>query len=138
MSVTEFASTLPNLRGPVAFDASDARLFTSPGVLLRVGPRSGDVRRTPLEPPPPAPRVGTRAAAVRSPAVDNIRIFADSEGRVAFARQPGRIGVVLPDGGIELVQGATCSAPDNLAPAGPRRVIAVCRDGVTMMIGAGR
>jgi hypothetical protein len=61
-------------------------------------------------------------------------VVVDAEGRVAFARAIGRVGVVTPEGGLHLVNDRLCSSPMAIAPAGPKRIVVTCRDGTIWML----
>jgi hypothetical protein len=134
-SRVHFSVTDQSLHGPVVFGPHDALVFTTwTGVLLSVAPNGAEIRRTPLE-----PRFSTLvtdagqvdfAALEESPAP-----VTDSEGRTGFARVGGRIGIVTPDGGVQLVPAPACGSPAALAPAGPLRMVVGCRDGTILLIG---
>ena len=62
-------------------------------------------------------------------------LVVDAEGRVAFARQGGRVGVARPDGNVALASEKLCAAPVALQPAGDDKMIVACRDGSVWMLG---
>jgi hypothetical protein len=103
-------------------------------VLTRIGRAAGDVRRTPLD--MRAETLVTDAGKVDFAQLDESPPpITDGEGRIAFARVGGRVGVVGADGRVRLVTGSTCGSPAALAPAGPRRMVIGCRDGTVVMVG---
>jgi outer membrane protein assembly factor BamB len=130
-----FAVTDQSLHGPIVFGRSDSLVFTTwTGVLVVLDPNGAEMRRTSLE-----PRLSTLitdagkvdfAALEESPAP-----VTDVDGRVAFARVGGRIGVVAPDGSTSLVPNPGCSSPAALSPAGPKRIAVGCRDGTVLLVG---
>jgi len=61
----------------------------------------------------------------------------DRRGRLGFFRASGRLGLVGPDGAVELVAKRFCGRPIGLVPAGPRRMLAACRTGLVAMFGEG-
>ena len=132
---TIHAVTDQSLHGPVVLGADDTRvLVTWNGVLTRMGRAGGDVRRTPLD--MRAETLVTDAGKVDFAQLDESPPpITDREGRIAFARVGGRVGVVGPDGRVRLVTGSTCGSPAALAPAGPRRMVIGCRDGTVVMVG---
>jgi hypothetical protein len=132
---TIHAVTDQSLHGPVVFGADDARvLVTWNGVLTKMGRAGGDVRRTPLD--IRAETLITDAGKVDFAQLDESPPpITDREGRIAFARVGGRVGVVDADGRVRLVTGSTCGSPAALAPAGPRRMVIGCRDGTVVMVG---
>ena len=94
----------------------------------------GEPRRTALE--PRLASLITDAGKVDFAALEESPApVTDEEGRTAFARVGGRVGVVASDGTASFVSGPTCSSPAALAPAGPRRMVVGCRDGTVMLVG---
>jgi hypothetical protein len=130
-----FAVTDQSLHGPVVFGRGDTFVFlTWTGVLITVAKVGADVRRTPLE--PRFATLITDAGRVDFAALDESPPpVTDPEGRIGFARVGGRVGVVTPDGAVNLVTTPSCSSPAALAPAGVRRMVVGCRDGAILMIG---
>jgi hypothetical protein len=121
-----------SLHGPVVFGRADELvLITFAGTLLEIGPAGH--RRTALD--PRAESLLTDSGKVDLAALeDSPPPISDAEGRVAFARVGGRIGVVSRDGSVSAVR-APCPSPAALAPAGARRLVAACRDGSILMFG---
>jgi hypothetical protein len=132
---TVHAVTDQSLHGPVVFGADDARvLVTWNGVLTRIARAGGEVRRTPLD--LRAETLVTDAGKVDFAQLDESPPpITDREGRIAFARVGGRMGVVGANGTVRFVTGSTCGSPAALAPAGPRRMVIGCRDGTVVMVG---
>lgn len=61
-------------------------------------------------------------------------LVVDPEGRIAFARSGGRVGVVSPEGAIAIATERLCSVPVALQPAGDKRMLVACRDGAIWML----
>jgi outer membrane protein assembly factor BamB len=123
-----------SLHGPIVYGRGDALvLVTWSGVVTTIGP-SGNVQRTPLESRPET--LMTDGGKVDFAALDESPPpVTDPEGRVAFARVGGRIGVISPDGTVNLLAGPACNSPAALAPAGPHRMVVACRDGAILLLG---
>jgi hypothetical protein len=130
-----FAVTDQSLHGPVVFGRSDTLLFTTwTGVLVMLDPNGAELRRTSLE--PRLSSLITDAGKVDFAALEESPApIADADGRVAFARVGGRIGVVAPDGSTSLVANPGCPSPAALSPAGPKRFAVGCRDGTVLLVG---
>jgi PQQ-like domain len=130
---TRFSVTDQSLHGPIVFGKSDAMvLITFAGVLLDL--RSTGIHRTALD--TRADTLLTDAGKVDLASLDDSPPpITDLEGRVAFARVGGRVGVVSPDGAVGIVSAPVCSSPAALAPAGSRKLVVACRDGAILMIG---
>jgi hypothetical protein len=130
-----FAVSDQSLHGPIVFSRADALvLLTWTGVLITVSPSGTEARRTPLE--PRFATLITDAGKVDFAALDESPPpVTDADGRIAFARVGGRVGVVAPDGAVNLVATSSCSSPAALAPAGARRMVVGCRDGSILLIG---
>jgi outer membrane protein assembly factor BamB len=130
-----FAVNDQSLHGPVVFGHGDILVLTTwTGVLVTLEPNGTEMRRTPLEPRfstlvTDAGKVDFAALEESPPPVT------DAEGRVAFARFGGRIGVVASDGAVALVANPACNSPAALAPAGAKRMVVGCRDGTVLLIG---
>jgi outer membrane protein assembly factor BamB len=130
-----FSVTDQSLHGPVVFGPRDALVFTTwTGVLIMLTPNGDEMRRTVLEPRlltlmTDAGRVDFAALEESPPPLT------DEQGRTAFARVGGRIGVVGSDGNVNAVSGGACNSPAALAPAGPKRMVVGCRDGTVLLIG---
>jgi len=130
---TRFSVTDQSLHGPIVFGKGDSIvLVTYGGVLLEIG--ANGARRIALE--TRAEALVTEGGKVDFASLeDSPPPVTDSEGRIAFARVGGRVGVVSLEGGISMVSAPVCSSPAALAPAGSRRLVVACRDGSISMIG---
>ena len=62
-------------------------------------------------------------------------IVLDPGGRVAFLRSNGRLGLVTPEGHVDVASERVCPAPVSLQPAGEKRMLIACRDGGLWMYG---
>ncbi len=62
-------------------------------------------------------------------------LVVDAEGRIAFARQGGRVGVARADGSVALASERLCTAPVAMQPAGEDKLVVACRDGTVWMLG---
>jgi outer membrane protein assembly factor BamB len=62
-------------------------------------------------------------------------VIVDAEGRVAFVRLGGRLGVVDASGAVALASERPCASPTSLTPAGDRRMLLACRDGGLWLYG---
>jgi outer membrane protein assembly factor BamB len=130
-----FAVNDQSLHGPVVFGRHDTLVFTTwTGVLVTLDPNGREARRTPLE--SRFSSLVTDAGKVDFAALEESPPpITDDDGRVAFARVGGRIGVVAPDGSANLVANPGCSSPAALAPAGAKRLVVGCRDGTVVLVG---
>jgi len=129
---TRYSVTDQSLHGPIVFGKSDAMvLITFAGILLDIG--STGVHKTALE--TRADSLLTETGKVDFASLeDSPAPITDAEGRVAFARVGGKIGVVSPEGAVSMVRAPVCSSPAALAPAGSRKLVVACRDGTILMI----
>jgi hypothetical protein len=130
---TRHAVNDQSLHGPVVFGRADSLiLITFAGTLLEIEPTGA--RRTALE--TRAESLLTDSGKVDFAALeDSPPPVTDGEGRVAFARVGGRMGVVSPEGSVSMVRSPGCASPSALAPAGPRKMVIACRDGSILMVG---
>jgi hypothetical protein len=90
------------------------------------------------QPPDPAAPGAAAGAGFFNPPADgrpSPALIVDSEGRVAFARQGGRVGVARPDGNVALASDRLCTAPVAMQPAGDDKLVVACRDGTVWMLG---
>lgn len=62
-------------------------------------------------------------------------VIVDPQGRIGFARGGGRVGVVTPEGNVGVVNERLCPSPIAVQPAGDRRMLVACRDGMIWMLG---
>jgi outer membrane protein assembly factor BamB len=130
-----FAVNDQSLHGPIVFGRGNMLVFTTwTGVLVVLDPNGAEARRTPLE--PRFSTLVTDAGKVDFAALDESPPpVTDADGRVAFARVGGRIGVVAADGSVALVANPGCNSPAALAPAGAKRMVVGCRDGTVVLVG---
>ncbi len=137
-AVTRIAEpSLFSFDGPFVLDkAGGAWLTTSEGLLLGFGPEGEEAARTSVDraaaPPPPPP--GLRAPAP-PPAAHRAVLLADADGRVAFARAGGKIGVRSADGRVMIAPERGCSTPQSLASGGAGRLVLACREGTVVLYG---
>lgn len=103
------------------------------------GPSGGDPNAAP--PVPTAFPVGRGPAAPTGGFFGTVEakpsppLVVDKDGRIAFARTGGRVGVARPDGSVALAGDRMCNAPIALQPAGEDKMVLVCRDGTVWMLG---
>jgi outer membrane protein assembly factor BamB len=64
-------------------------------------------------------------------------LVVDPDGRVAFARSSGKVGVIAADGTVAVASARHCARPIALLPAGTGRFVVVCRSGSVAMFGDG-
>jgi hypothetical protein len=123
-----------SLHGPVLVGRAGTLLLTTwTGVLTTIAP-TREVRRTPLE--LRLDSLVTDAGKIDFAALEESPApVTDEEGRIAFARVGGRVGVVSRAGAVALLSGPTCASPAAIAPAGERRFAVACRDGSILMMG---
>ncbi|MRG97082.1 hypothetical protein [Polyangium spumosum] len=124
-----------------------AMMTTSTGLLLGVDAAGNERLRMVVDkgPQPPDPAVpgavgmgSSAGAAFFNPPADtrpSPALVVDAEGKVAFARQGGRVGVAKPDGNVALASERLCTAPVALQPAGDDKMVVACRDGTIWMLG---
>ena len=124
-----------------------AMLTTSTGLLFGVDAAGNERLRMVVDkgPPPPdpaaaaaaGPGAGAGAGFFNPPAESrpSPALLVDAEGRVAFARQGGRVGVTQPDGNVALASERLCPAPVAMQPAGDDKLVVACRDGSLWMLG---
>jgi len=128
---------LTQFDGPVALSREGVALTTTySGVLLGYDAAGDETRRVSLEKQLLAADAG--AASLLLGTVDrkpSPPVFVDGEGRVAFARRTGKVGVALPNGRIAVASDRLCSSPIHIVPAGDRRMLVACRDGTLWMLG---
>jgi hypothetical protein len=125
-----FGAGVASLDGPVAVGPQGTALFTTfAGSLVGVDASGVEVRRTSLE------RSSRDGGVNPATVAESPPLLTDDDGRVAFARFSGAVGIVSPQGSVELAEGMTCSMPVALAPAGPGQIVVVCRDGGIVLLG---
>ena len=62
-------------------------------------------------------------------------VVVDPDGRVAFVRWNGRLGLVSPSGKVHVVTERVCASPFAVLPGGKKRLLVACRDGGLWMYG---
>lgn len=131
-----FAAATPSIDGPPTLGASGSAWVVSfAGLLLGWDASGAELRRVPLDTQsalvvPDGGRITLDETLLESPPP-----IADRDGRLAFARPRGRIGVVSAEGTVSIVESPTCERPVALAPAGDRKMVVACRDGIVIMLG---
>jgi hypothetical protein len=62
-------------------------------------------------------------------------LVVDPKGRVAFARNSGKVGVIDPSGNLHTASARQCARPVAILPAGPSRLLVACRSGSVAIFG---
>lgn len=88
------------------------------GLLLRRPPR-GQLERLGL----------VAGAGARAPSLLGPPLIVDASGRAGFARASESFGTVSPSGTVSPVEGAGCSSPFSVVPAGERAMLVACQSG---------
>ena len=71
----------------------------------------------------------------RAPMRSSPALVVDPEGRVAFARNSGKIGALSSDGAVHIASERQCARPVALLPSGKARFVVVCRSGSVALFG---
>ncbi|HVY48026.1 MAG TPA: hypothetical protein VHB21_19195, partial [Minicystis sp.] len=128
--------------GPPAVGVSGLAYVATQGGLVAGLDAMGTERvRAVVEKPPPMPAFGPGApfgGQILFAPVDtkpSPPLVVDPEGRIAFVRATGKLGVVAPDGSVALASERVCASPIALVPAGARRLLLACRDGAVVSLG---
>ena len=112
------------------------------GELFAVDARATLVQRGALEPLPTMFTADAGAAVGAMLRTNTMHagppMVVDPGGRVAFARNSGRVGLVEPDGSILVAQARQCARPIALLPAGVGRMVVACRSGAVALFGDGK
>lgn len=128
---------LTQFDGPAAISASGVAFTTTySGLLVGYDAVGDETKRLPLEKQLLAVDAGP--ASLMLGTVDlkpSPPVVVDGQGRVAFVRRSGKVGVALPDGRVEVGSDRLCASPIELVPAGDRRMLVACRDGTLWMLG---
>ncbi|MBK8254340.1 MAG: PQQ-like beta-propeller repeat protein [Polyangiaceae bacterium] len=90
---------------------------------------------SPMAPPPypGGPGFGVLSAF---PTVDmrpSPAVLVDADGRIAFARASGRVGIVSPEGNMTLLGERVCNRPGSLQPAGNKKLLVTCDEGTVVL-----
>ncbi len=99
---------------------------TSDGAVVAFDASGEEIARVSVD------RPGPIAAPLRGPApapAPRAALLSDREGRVAFARVGGKIGVRAPDGRVQTPPERGCSTPGAIVPTGPSKFVLACREG---------
>ena len=84
----------------------------------------------------PSPMVGRYGPMMAIEVKPSPPVVVDDDGRVAFVRTSGRVGVVAPDGAVSIATERACGTPVALVPAGEGRFLVACRDGTVVAFGS--
>lgn len=133
-------------RGPLAQMGPGVALITvQTGLLLGLDGAGNERVRLSLDKPPPLPLTGILGGTVGGASGTSFfgsaefkpspPLVVDAQGRIAFARASGRVGVVGPDGSVSLAGERVCLTPVAVVPAGDKRLLLVCRDGGLWLYG---
>jgi len=133
-------------QGPLASAGTGLALVTAQtGLLLGLDAAGNEKVRISLEKLPSLALVGLTGAASTAPSGASFfgpiefkpspPLVVDPQGRIAFARSSGRVGVVGPDGAVSLAGERVCLTPVAVLPAGDRRMLLACRDGGLWLYG---
>lgn len=132
------AAFVAPLEDTVTLTPSGVLLATSVvGEVAGVDARGALVQRGALEKVPTmfttdagVPPMFRRARMASSPP-----LVADPSGRVAFARNSGKVGVLSSDGAVITAAPRQCARPVAILPAGEARFIVACRSGSVALFG---
>jgi hypothetical protein len=138
---TGTVTTLTNLyglEGPPAVGSNGLlHISTTSGSLLQVTP-GGQEQRVKLQVDSQADLdagIGDGGAHTVSFSPPSPAVIADEQGRVAFARNDGSVGVVSPQGRVALADKLGCVSPICVVPAGRSRFLVACRSGDIRLYG---
>ncbi len=126
--------------GPVSLDPGGLLLVTTvAGELFGIDAQGVLVRRFALERLPmffgvdggaPLPSIFRRPGGGSSPP-----LIVDPNGRIAFVRSSGKLGVIDSAGKLVTANQRICARPLAVLPAGPGRIIVACRSGLVALYG---
>lgn len=75
-------------------------------------------------------RIGlVTAPSARAPSLLGPPLIVDAAGRAGFARASESFGTLSPSGEVSIVEGAGCSSPFSVVPAGERAMLVACQSG---------
>jgi outer membrane protein assembly factor BamB len=139
--ITGAAGTGAQLEGPPTLDKTGVLLVSNVlGELFGVDAHGVLVRRLALENLPLMfnPDAGVGALLGRVESRPSPAMIVGTAGRVGFARNSGKIGIVEPDGsGVVTVNPRLCARPLAVLPAGDNRMLVACHSGSVAMFSAG-
>jgi hypothetical protein len=124
------------LEGPAALTGDGVLLVTSVlGEVFGVDAHGTLTHRAALEALPAmfAADAGLGGIFGRTDVRPSPPLVSDARGRVAFARNSGRVGVVDEAGHVMTATTRLCSRPISLLPAGARRMMVACSSGSIAM-----
>lgn len=128
------AGSLGSIEAPAAFDPGRGLVLftTTAGLLLGVDRKGEEKLRAAVD---PQAALGTPVAALAAEVKTSPAIVVDGRGRVAFARSGGRVGLIAPDGAVNIVRERLCGTPVSVLPAGPGALVVTCHDGAVWKLG---
>ncbi len=119
------------LEGPPTIGKDNSTyITTTSGELITLSLEGEEQRVSLIASSTKTPDGGLPAYAPASPP-----ILVDHDGRVAFARTGGRVGVVLPSGQRHFAPKRSCKTPVAIMPAGEKKFVVVCRNGDLRLYG---
>ncbi|MBL9020907.1 MAG: hypothetical protein JNL21_01855 [Myxococcales bacterium] len=112
---------------------------TTEGLLLGFGPSGDEIARAPIDraaaAPPPTPMFGGGRVVPAPASSTRSVLLSDVEGRVAFARSGGKVGVRSPDGRVSIATERGCSSPVALLPLAKGKMVLACKEGAIIVYG---
>lgn len=133
-------AVMSRLEGPPTLDHNGVLLVTSSlGELLGLDSHGVLLRRTPLDNVglfrsldggATIPSYFRRSRSRQSPG-----LIVDRQGRLAFLRGTGRVGMLNKNGRLTVLEGRLCRSPIALVPAGKGRLLVACESGTLAMYG---
>lgn len=112
-------------------------ITTSEGVLVGVDKSGAEVQRVGID-RAAAPVVvtgGGRGVVAAPPVSTRTVLLVDPDGRVAFARSGGRVGVRGADGTVRIAPERACATPTAILPMAKTSFAVVCREGTVILYG---
>lgn len=126
-----------SLDGPPAiFADGSAAIMTFAGAVVAFDRDGNETRRTSVgaASKPFAPDAGG-AEAVRAAMAPGPPLLVDRDGRVAWGRAGGSVGVLSSDVATNEVGEPPCASPFAFVPAGSSVIVVACRDGTLAALG---
>ncbi len=121
---------------PTVMEPGGLTLLTAQlGLLLGVDAAGNERFHVMLDRQPTGGGLSPSSAFVQVELKPSPPVVVDAWGRVAFVRGSGRAGVVSPEGHVEIASDRVCASPVAVLPAGDRRMLIVCHDGMLWMFG---